>query len=355
MAAPLPIAAFLAQEGPILDVRSPAEFSQGHIPGASNLPLFNDAERAEIGTLYKQEGRQAAVLKGLALVGPRMESLAAALTAAMPHPARSPDPTSTPQPLRIHCWRGGMRSGSVAWLAAQLDLPVVLLEGGYKAYRRWVLDLFERPWPLRLLGGRTGTGKTDLLLALRDQGVAVVDLEGRAHHRGSSFGALGLPPQPSSEHYENLLAADLAALDGVQAIWLEAESSQVGRCRIPAGLWRQMQTAPALAVERPLEQRVAQLVAVYGQQDPAGLAEATQRIAKRLGPQRTALALEAIAAGDWAAACRPMLDYYDRCYDHDLSSHAVQAVELGDLGPAAAARLLLEQGLVTIATQPGSP
>jgi tRNA 2-selenouridine synthase len=247
-----------------------------------------------------------------------------------------------------------MRSGSVAWLAAQLDLPVVLLEGGYKAYRRWVLDLFERPWPLRLLGGRTGTGKTDLLLALRDRGVAVVDLEGRAHHRGSSFGALGLPPQPSSEHYENLLAADLAALDGEQTIWLEAESSQVGRCRIPAGLWRQMQTAPALAVQRPLEQRVAQLVAVYGQQDPAGLAEATQRIAKRLGPQRTALALEAIAAGDWAAACRPMLDYYDRCYDHDLSSHAVQAVELGDLGPAAAARLLLEQGLVTIAPQPGS-
>jgi len=354
MAAPLPIAAFLAQGGPILDVRSPAEFSQGHIPGASNLPLFNDAERAEIGTLYKQEGRQAAVLKGLALVGPRMEGLAAALTAAVPPPARSEEPNSAPPPLRIHCWRGGMRSGSVAWLAAQLDLPVVLLEGGYKAYRRWVLDLFERPWPLRLLGGRTGTGKTDLLLALRDRGVAVVDLEGRAHHRGSSFGALGLPPQPSSEHYENLLAADLAALDGEQTIWLEAESSQVGRCRIPAGLWRQMQTAPALAVQRPLEQRVAQLVAVYGQQDPAGLAEATQRIAKRLGPQRTALALEAIAAGDWAAACRPMLDYYDRCYDHDLSSHAVQAVELGDLGPAAAARLLLERGLVTIATQPGS-
>jgi len=354
MAAPLPIAAFLAQGGPILDVRSPAEFSQGHIPGASNLPLFNDAERAEIGTLYKQEGRQAAVLKGLALVGPRMEGLAAALTAAVPPPARSAEPNSAPPPLRIHCWRGGMRSGSVAWLAAQLDLPVVLLEGGYKAYRRWVLDLFERPWPLRLLGGRTGTGKTDLLLALRDRGVAVVDLEGRAHHRGSSFGALGLPPQPSSEHYENLLAADLAALDGEQTIWLEAESSQVGRCRIPAGLWRQMQTAPALAVQRPLEQRVAQLVAVYGQQDPAGLAEATQRIAKRLGPQRTALALEAIAAGDWAAACRPMLDYYDRCYDHDLSSHAVQAVELGDLGPAAAARLLLERGLVTIATQPGS-
>ena len=241
-----------------------------------------------------------------------------------------------------------MRSGSVAWLAGQLDLPVLLLGEGYKAYRHWVLELFERPWPLRLLGGRTGCGKTDLLLALRQQGVAVLDLEGRAHHRGSSFGALGLPPQPSSEHYENLLAADLASLEGADEIWLEAESSQVGRCRIPAGLWRQMKGAPALEIQRPMEQRVSQLVAIYGMQDPAGLAEATQRIAKRLGPQRTAHALEAIAAADWASACRQMLDYYDRCYDHDLSSHAVQAVDLGELAPSEAAGLLLEQGLVRV-------
>jgi len=372
--APVPIDAFLAAAGPIVDVRSPAEFAQGHIPGATNLPLFDNAERAEIGTLYKQQGRQAAVLRGLALVGPRMERLAEALAAAstLPPPpeagsglggaeppASEPDSAepplprpgteesaSPPQPLRLHCWRGGMRSGSVAWLAGQIDLPVLLLEGGYKAYRHWVLERFERPWPLRLLGGRTGTGKTDLLLALRERGVAVLDLEGRAHHRGSSFGGLGLPPQPSSEHYENLLAADLAALEDAPEIWLEAESSQVGRCRIPAGLWRQMLAAPALAIQRPLEHRVSQLVAVYGRQDPTGLAEATGRIAKRLGPQRTAIALEAIAAADWATACRQMLDYYDRCYDHDLSGHAVQAMDLGELEAATAAQLLLEQGLV---------
>jgi tRNA 2-selenouridine synthase len=370
----------------MVDVRSPAEYAQGHIPGAINLPLFDDGERAEIGTLYKQKGRQAAVLRGLALVGPRMERLADALaTAAAGAPAPHLDAAAGPlfhqepgdltaappgggagesaqqplvqesggssaalRPLRIHCWRGGMRSGSVAWLAAQLDLPVLLLEGGYKAWRHWALARFERPWPLRLLGGRTGTGKTDLLLALRERGVAVLDLEGRAHHRGSSFGALGLPPQPSSEHFENLLAADLAALDGAGEIWLEAESSQVGRCRIPTGLWQQMKLAPALQVERPLEWRVEQLVAVYGQQDPAGLAEATHRIAKRLGPQRTTLALEAIAAADWAGACRQMLDYYDRCYDHDLSSHTVQSVDLGELEPAPAARLLLERGLVRV-------
>jgi tRNA 2-selenouridine synthase len=347
--APQGVEAFLAAAGPLIDLRSPAEFAQGHIPGATNLPLFDNDERAEIGTLYKQQGRQAAVLRGLALVGPRMESLGTALLAALAEhrtvSSAAAHPHNAPC-LRLHCWRGGMRSGSVAWLAGQLDLPVLLLGGGYKTYRHWVLELFERPWPLRLLGGRTGSGKTDLLLALRERGVAVLDLEGRAHHRGSSFGALGLPPQPSSEHYENLLAADLTSLKGAGEIWLEAESSQVGRCRIPVGLWRQMTEAPALQVERPLEWRVAQLVAVYGCQDPTDLAEATNRIAKRLGPQRTALALEAIAAADWASACRQMLDYYDRCYDHDLSSHAVQAVDLGELETRAAAGLLLERGLV---------
>ena len=348
---PQGVEAFLAAAGPLIDLRSPAEFAQGHIPGATNLPLFNNDERAEIGTLYKQQGRQAAVLHGLALVGPRMVSLGTALLAALAEHRTASSAAAQPHNapcLRLHCWRGGMRSGSVAWLAGQLDLPVLLLGGGYKAYRHWVLELFEQPWPLRLLGGRTGCGKTDLLLALRQRGVAVLDLEGRAHHRGSSFGALGLPPQPSSEHYENLLAADLASLQGADEIWLEAESSQVGRCRIPAGLWRQMKGAPALEIQRPLEQRVSQLVAIYGMQDPAGLAEATQRIAKRLGPQRTALALEAIAVADWASACRQMLDYYDRCYDHDLSSHAVQAVDLGELAPTEAAGLLLEQGLVRV-------
>ena len=346
---PQGVETFLAAAGPLIDLRSPAEFAQGHIPGATNLPLFDNDERAEIGTLYKQQGRQAALLHGLALVGPRMVNLGTALLAALAEHRTASSAAAQPHNapcLRLHCWRGGMRSGSVAWLAGQLDLPVLLLEGGYKAYRHWVLELFERPWPLRLLGGRTGSGKTDLLLALREREVAVLDLEGRAHHRGSSFGALGLPPQPSSEHYENLLAADLASLEGATEIWLEAESSQVGRCRIPVGLWRQMKEAEALQVERPLEWRVEQLVEVYGCQNPIDLAEATQRIAKRLGPQRTALALEAIAAADWASACRQMLDYYDRCYDHDLSSHAVQAVDLGELEPAEAARLLLERGLV---------
>jgi tRNA 2-selenouridine synthase len=248
--------------------------------------------------------------------------------------------------LRLLCWRGGMRSASVAWLACQLDLSVCLLEGGYKAYRRWVLSLFEQSWPLRLLGGRTGTGKTDLLLELQKRGVAVVDLEGLAHHRGSSFGGLGLPPQPSSEHFENRLAMSLDALRPAAEIWLEAESVQVGRCRIPLAVWHQMKAAPVLDVQRPLEQRIANLVGIYGVQDPEALAEATSRIARRLGPQRTAIALEAIARRDWGGACSQMLDYYDRCYDHDLSRHFTQPVDLSDLSAVAAAEMLLQRGLV---------
>ncbi len=324
------VEAFLAAEGPIVDVRSPSEYQQGHIPGARNLPLFSDAERAEVGTCYKQ-GRQAAVQLGLGLVGPRLPAMAEALLEIS-----QPD-----SPLRLHCWRGGMRSGSVAWLASTLNLPVQLLAGGYKAYRRWVLAMVEQPWPLLVLGGRTGTGKTALLQALQQQGAAVIDLEGLAHHRGSSFGGLGLPPQPSSEHYENRLATRLRELGEARPIWLEAESAQVGRCRIPAGLWRQMQAAPVLEIQRPMEERVQQLVAVYGCHGQEALRQATERISRRLGPQRTAAALAAIERSDWPEACLQMLDYYDRCYDHELSRRScspVACLNLTGLSDAAAAQ-----------------
>ena len=338
---------FLAAAGAVLDVRAPSEYAQGHIPGARNLPLFSDAERAAVGTAYKQQGRQAAIQLGLELVGPRLGQLGEALrTAQADHGGV----------LRLHCWRGGMRSESVAWLGRQLDMPVLVLEGGYKAFRRWVLELLDQPWPVQLLGGRTGTGKTDLLLALRQRGVAVVDLEGLAHHRGSSFGGLGLPPQPSNEHYENRIALELQRhrQRGAQQIWLEAESAQVGRCRIPAGLWRQMQQAPLLEIQRPLEERLRQLVAVYGGQDPVALRDATERIARRLGPQRTSAAVEAIDRGDWSAAASQMLDYYDRCYDHELARHGagdqrrlLGSHDLGHLSAEAAADQLLGSGCIT--------
>jgi len=204
----------------------------------------------------------------------------------------------------------------------------------------------ERPWPLCLLGGRTGTGKTDLLLALAAKGVAALDLEGLAHHRGSSFGGLGLPAQPSSELFENRLAAALWKHAEAPEIWLEAESAQVGRCRIPSGLWRQMKAAPVLEVRRPLRERLRHLVAVYGHQDPDALVEATRRISKRLGPQRTTAAVEAIGQGQMERACAQMLDYYDRCYDKESAAHALTPVDLGVLPAEPAAARLLQEGLV---------
>ncbi|MEB3201584.1 MAG: tRNA 2-selenouridine(34) synthase MnmH [Synechococcus sp.] len=330
----LPVDAFLAAAGPVVDVRSPAEFAQGHIPQARNLPLFDDVERAQVGSCYKQQGRQAAVLLGLALVGPKLQALSQQLISLA-----GPD-----QSLRLHCWRGGMRSSSVAWLAGCLDLAVLLLDGGYKAYRHWVLACFDAPLPLLLLGGRTGTGKSDLLAALSQRGAAVVDLEGLASHRGSSFGGLGMPPQPTSEQFENGLAAALRALEGRSPIWLEAESAQVGRCRIPAGLWRQMGKAPVVEIQRSQPERVGQLVAVYGRHGQEDLAAATARIARRLGPQRAAAALAAIGLSDWAGACNQMLDYYDRCYDHEQNRRPrppLASFELTGLGPTAAADLLL--------------
>ena len=332
-----PIDGLRTQRGVIVDVRSPSEYAKGHWPGAVNLPLFNDQERAEVGTTYKKSGRRDAIHLGLSLTGQKLADLADQFE-ALRHQG----------PPRIYCWRGGMRSASMAWLADLLDLKPTLLIGGYKRYRRWVLDQFSQPWPLRLMGGRTGTGKTDLLLALQARGVAVVDLEGLANHRGSSFGGLGLPPQPTTEHYENLLAESLDRyrLEGSTAIWLEAESIQVGCCRIPADLFRQMQEAPVLEIQRSPNERVQQLVGVYGQQGQQALAEATSRISRRLGPQRTAQALKAIADQDWATACEAMLDYYDRCYDRELKrSPKRNSLEVSGLNADQAAERMLDLGL----------
>ncbi len=339
--ASLSIASFRQTEGPLVDVRSPGEFAKGHWPGAINLPLFSDQERAEVGTIYKQRGRRQAIQRGLAITGPKLADLSEGLQRCVN--------TNSDSALRLYCWRGGMRSGSLAWLADLVDLKPVLLDGGYKSYRRWVLERFEQIWPLRLLAGRTGTGKTDLLLALARRGVAVVDLEGLAHHRGSSFGGLGMPPQPSTEHYENRLAEVLERCrkEAAQEIWLEAESSRVGRCNIPAALFKQMQAAPLLEIRRTLQERVDRLVDVYGLQGRELLQAATLRISKRLGPQRTQQAMDALEIDRWDLACEAMLDYYDRCYDSELARDPDRnSADLAGFGCDEAAAMLLEKGLM---------
>lgn len=341
---------FRASFGPVVDVRSPSEYEQGHFPGAINLPLFNDAERHAVGITYKQEGRDSAIQVGLNYAGPKISTLAKELKKLSNQQTPKKSFTNSQDHLRIYCWRGGMRSSSIHWLAELLDLNPILLEGGYKSYRNWVLQQFKKEWPLKLLGGRTGTGKTDLLLELSKRGIGIVDLEGLANHRGSSFGGLGLPKQPTCEHYENLIAEALHNCCEISAksIWIEAESSNLGRCRIPHPLFKQMQEASVLEILRSKDERIAQLVEVYGHHGSKSLEEATKRISRRLGPQRTREALDAIALEDWGKACKAMLDYYDRCYEHELTRVINrQKVDLTGLSNLEATEKLLKEGFVS--------
>ncbi|MFZ9732902.1 MAG: tRNA 2-selenouridine(34) synthase MnmH, partial [Schleiferiaceae bacterium] len=205
---------------PLFDVRSPAEFAHGHVPGAVSLPLFSDAERAEVGTVYKQQSPAKAVRLGLKFAGARMADLVAEVD------ARAKRDTS---PVEVYCWRGGQRSGSVAWLLRTAGYEVERWEGGYKAYRHRVLESWAQPRPYVVLAGLTGSGKTEVLRALHELGGPVLDLEGLAHHKGSAFGQIGELPQPTNEQFENDGALRLAELDGQPRIWIEDESRSIGR------------------------------------------------------------------------------------------------------------------------------
>lgn len=306
----LPIDAFLRNGLPVIDVRSPAEFEHGHIPGAQNLPLFDNAERAVVGTLYKQQGRDPAMLEGLRIVGPKL--------AAIVEHARSIAPDGR---INVHCWRGGERSASVAWLLDKAGFAGVnILVRGYKSYRSHVLASFDEAPELRVLGGFTGTGKTETLHHLRDGGEQVIDLEALASHKGSSFGALGEAPQPTTEHFENLLFTHIDALDRSRPVWVEDESQMIGRVKLPDGFHRALRTATLYFAEMPVEERAQRLVADYGRYPIDQLAEAVKRIERRLGPQHCKAALEALANGDLYTTALTTLRYYDKAYLNGAAS-----------------------------------
>ncbi len=292
------------QDIPLIDVRSPSEFALAHIPGAVNIPLFTDVDRKRVGICYKNEGQQAAVKLGLKLVGPKMVGMVEEAEALNSHQ------------LMVHCWRGGMRSASIAWLLETAGFDVMVLEGGYKAYRRTIMEYFAEPLPIIILGGKTGSGKTDILLELQRQGQQVVDLEGLAHHRGSAFGSMGLPPQPSTEQFQNDIFAAMFSMDQGQPIWLEDESSSIGKVGIPEDLWKQMSSAPVIMLDVPLEQRVQRLVKEYGDFSPNILASAIRKIGKKLGGQHEKHALESLEKGELEVVAEILLTYYDKSYDY---------------------------------------
>ncbi|MGF1515695.1 MAG: tRNA 2-selenouridine(34) synthase MnmH [Elainellaceae cyanobacterium] len=338
---------FLQRPGPILDVRSPAEFAQGHLPGARSLPLFSDDERAEVGTLYKHHGRDAAVELGLERVGPKL------VTFVRQAKAWASAEGSDGQ-VRVHCWRGGMRSSSMAWLLETSGLSTAVLKGGYKAFRRWVRQTLSTPKPILSLGGMTGTGKTLVLTALADQGQQVLDLEGLAHHRGSSYGNLCLPPQPTNEQFENRVAAAWSRFDPQRPVWIEAESRRIGTCRVPDELFDQMMQAPVVQITRSPAERIGLLAEEYGDADPADLVAATERIRKRLGGLRTQQAIDAIHRGDLQTAIALVLSYYDKTYRYDLEQRCapIHVVDVTGLSPRQAAARLRQAAESTDATVP---
>ncbi len=297
-----------------IDVRSPGEFREGHIPGAYNVPLFSDEERAVVGTLYKKVSRQAALDKGLEFVGPKLLSLVQQIREH-----------GGPSPV-IYCWRGGMRSESVCGLMQMSGLSCRRLAGGYKAYRRYIRQQFSRPVTLLLLGGYTGSGKTEILHRLAADGLQIIDLEGLANHKGSAFGHLNEEPQPSNEQFENNLFAEFQGLDFNKAIIVENESRVIGKVHLPETFFSQMRSAPLISLNVPKEARITRLIADYAATPQEELIAATGRIAKKLGHDKVKIVEEHIRAGHFAEACDILLSYYDFFYDRGVFKRAEELI-----------------------------
>lgn len=306
-----------------VDVRTAAEFEKGNIPGTLNLPLFTNEERVKVGTAYKQNGRYFAIRFALKFIGPRLPEFVKELEKKGLKEGGS---------IVVSCWRGGMRSGAVGWLLALLGFKVSVLDGGYRSYRRWCKSIVGEgataPCPVIVLGGKTGSGKTAVLHTLKDRGEQVLDLEGIANHKGSAFGAMGMPPQPTNEMYENSIAMCVRRVDRSKRMWVEHEGGHVGRCLVPFGVLKWVKISPNgafLVVDMASELRVRRLVQDYCSPDMLAMpgwadglrdciASSAGGLAKRLGPVRAKEATGLLEQGQWEKIATLMLEYYDKLY-----------------------------------------
>lgn len=301
----------LSKKTTICDVRSPSEFSAGHIPGAVNIPIFSDKARELVGINYKKEGSIPAIKLGLDLSGPQMsEKLSRALE------------VSVNNQLLVYCWRGGMRSEAMAWLFSLAGVNIHVLEGGYKAYRNFILGSLVEKRKLIVLGGLTGSSKTHILHHLNNSGFQVIDMEGLANHKGSAFGALGQKPQPSTEHFANMLYDSWRETDTDIPLWLEDESRNIGTVFMPDTFYENLQKAHAIILMMDLKTRMPRLLSEYTLFPKEDLEASVKKISKRLGPDLVRQAIEAIDLEDYVKAIEITLSYYDKAYLFGLNKKA---------------------------------
>jgi tRNA 2-selenouridine synthase len=318
----------------IIDVRSPAEFADDHIPGAINLPVLSNAERAEVGTIYVQQSRLLARRIGAAHV-------ARNIAAHLEGPVLSQVPSAF-APL-VYCWRGGQRSTAMATVLSQVGWRPTLIAGGYKTYRRHVTAALydaEPAYRFVLLDGHTGTAKTEILGRLGAHGVQTLDLEGLAAHRGSLFGALPGQPQPSQRMFESRLLSALEALDPTRAIVVEAESSKVGERFVPTTVWKAMLAAPRITLRAPAEARARYLTSAYADiaADPAILHAALDRLPRALGRKRLDAWRALADVGEIETLAASLIEtHYDPAYTRSSRKDgraSLGVVEMAGLGEA---------------------
>ncbi len=293
----------LRKERTIIDVRSEGEFAAGHIRGAVNIPILNNAERVVVGTVYKQQGQKQAIKEGFRLVGPRLLDIIS-----------ETEKIANGKELMVHCWRGGMRSNNFCQFVGMAGMRTQSLKGGYKSYRQKAIESFQSSFQFKVISGYTGSGKSEILRELKNQGEQIIDLEALANHKGSAFGGLMMPAQPTTEQFQNELFEEILQLDLRKRIWIEDESLAIGRIYLPAPFWQGMNQSPMIRIGVSKSIRIERLVKEYGQADPESFLHAMAQITKRLGGQHFNAAKEKLLSGDLSSTIDILLTYYDKAY-----------------------------------------
>ena len=351
----------LAKTNPVFDVRSPGEYNHAHMPGALSLPLFTDEERKQVGTAYKQVSREKAIKIGLDYFGPKMRKMVEEVEAL----------ATDSRLILVYCWRGGMRSGAVSWLLDMYGFNVYTLIGGYKKFRNHVLDSFKLPYQLNIIGGYTGSGKTELLKTLKEKGELVIDLENIARViKAPPSGLLDCLSSQRRRCLKILLSCEMSDVRCEQAknevtgeeltsdishhtsrIWLEDESQRIGLVNIPGDLWRNMRRSPVYFLDIPFEERLKHIIPEYGVLDPEKLIAAIERISQKLGHLNAKTAILLLKEGKISESFAILLKYYDKFYFRSLHNREqaealIHTVKCNTVSPENANLLIRETSLL---------